>query len=109
MPATSHQIIFCTYPNHDSAKTIATHLIREKLAACVNILPSVTSVYEWQGQIETAQVQLLLIKSRNDFYSKIETEIIRLHPYELPEVIAVPITQAFPQYIQWINSCLLPE
>lgn len=109
MSSISYQIIFCTCPNDDTAKKIATHLVSEKLAACVNILPSVTSVYKWQGQIETAQEQLLLIKSRDDFYARIEAEIIRLHPYELPEVVAVPMAHALPQYIEWINTCLLSE
>ncbi|NOQ34499.1 MAG: divalent cation tolerance protein CutA [Methylococcaceae bacterium] len=105
----NYQIIFCTCPDHNSANEIATHLVTEKLAACVNILPAVTSVYEWQGKIESAQEQLLLIKSHDDFYARIETEIINLHPYELPEVVAVPMEHASPQYLQWINSCLLPE
>ncbi len=105
----SHQIIFCTCPDEPVAKKIATHLVKEKLAACVNIVPGLTSVYEWQGEIETASEQLLLIKSRQDFYPKIETAILEQHPYELPEIVAVPIAHALPQYLQWMDSCLLQD
>lgn len=106
---THYQIIYCTCPDFETADKIARHLVTSKLAACVNILPSVTSVYEWQGQIETAQEHLLLIKTSHIHYSTIEAEIKRLHPYELPEVIAVAIEQGLPDYLKWINSCILPE
>lgn len=107
--STQHQVIFCTCPDFDTANKIARHLVSAKLAACVNILPAVTSVYEWQGQIETAQEQLLLIKSCQTHYATIEAEIKNLHPYELPEIIAVAIENGLPDYLNWINSCLLPE
>jgi periplasmic divalent cation tolerance protein len=107
--STHTQIILCTCPDFDTAHKIAHYLVTAKLAACINILPAVTSVYEWQGQIETAQEQLLLIKSCQSHYPSIEAEIKRLHPYELPEVIAIAIENGFPDYLKWINSCLLPE
>ena len=107
--STHYQIILCTCPDFEVANKIARHLVGAKLAACVNILPAVTSVYEWQGQIETAQELLLLIKSCHTHYSTIEAEIKRLHPYELPEIIAVAIEHGLPDYLKWINSCILPE
>lgn len=103
----SYQIIFCSCPDNNTGNLIAKHLITKKLAACVNILPGIRSIYAWQGQVETTQEQLLLIKSRDDFYSKIEQEILILHPYELPEIIAVPITQIATNYLKWMDSCLL--
>ncbi len=106
---TPYQMIFCTCPDFDTANRIARHLVTARLAACINILPAVTSVYEWQGEIETAQEQLLLIKSSQPHYAKIEAEIKTLHPYEVPEIIALNIEKGLPAYLKWINSCLLPE
>lgn len=101
-----HQIIFCTCPDQKSAEEIAGHLITLKLAACVNIVPGISSVYEWQGKIETSQEYLLLIKSHTDKYEAIEDSIKSRHPYELPEIIAVSIERGLPEYLQWINTCL---
>ncbi|MEE9354694.1 MAG: divalent-cation tolerance protein CutA [Methylococcaceae bacterium] len=99
-------LIFCTCPNQKTAEKLAHDLIQKKLAGCINILPGLTSVYPWQGKIETAQEILLLIKSRNDLFPSLQATITELHPYELPEIIAVPIHDALPDYLQWINSWL---
>jgi len=101
-----HQIILCTYPDQKSAEHIAEHLISHKLAACINIIAGVTSIYEWRGQIEKSQEHQMIIKSHSDKYSEIEGTIKSLHPYELPEIIAVPIERGHPDYLQWINTCL---
>jgi periplasmic divalent cation tolerance protein len=100
-----HQIILCTCPDNATAEKIARCLVSDNLAACVNILPGITSVYRWQGQIETAQEQLLLIKANKSSYQAIETTIKKHHPYELPEIIAVPIENGLPEYLHWIDSC----
>jgi len=101
-----HQIILCTCPDQKTAEDISSYLVSHKLAACVNIIAGITSIYEWQGQIEKSQEQLLLIKSHIDKYAAIEDKIKSLHPYELPEIIAVPIERGHPDYLQWINTCL---
>jgi periplasmic divalent cation tolerance protein len=98
-------ITLCTCPDKDTAEKVARLLIGEKLAACVNILPNITSIYPWQGKIETAEEQLLIIKSPQTNYQAIETAIRSHHPYELPEIIAVPIECGLPEYINWIHSC----
>jgi periplasmic divalent cation tolerance protein len=98
-------ISLCTCPDKETAGKIARLLIADKLAACVNILPHITSIYSWQGQIETADEYLLMIKSPQTNYQAIETAIRSLHPYELPEIIAVPIERGLPEYINWIHSC----
>lgn len=100
------QLIFCTCPDADSAENLARHLISHKLAACVNILPGVRSIYEWQGEIEVAQEHLLLIKSPQARYQAIEAAIKMLHPYQLPEIIAVAIEQGSAEYLKWMNACL---
>jgi len=102
-----YQLILCTCPDADCAENLANALIAEKLAACVNIVPGVRSVYQWQGQIETAQEHLLLIKSRQDRYPAIEAAVKKLHPYEVPEIIALDIERGSQDYLQWINSCLI--
>lgn len=102
----TYQLILSTCPDKESAEKIARQLINDKIAACVNILPGITSIYPWKGNIETAQEHLLLVKSREDQYQAVETSIQTHHPYELPEIIAVPIELALPEYLHWIDSCL---
>jgi len=101
-----YQLILCTCSDAEVADKLAGTLITQKLAACVNILPGVRSVYEWQGEVEISQEQLLLIKSHQDRYAAIEATLQSLHPYQLPEIIAVAIENGSPDYLKWINSCL---
>ena len=102
---TQYQIILCTCPDKDTAEKIASLLVTGKLAACVNILPGISSVYLWHEQIESAQEHLLLIKANKTGYQAIEEAIKKHHPYELPEIIAVPIENGLPEYLHWIDSC----
>lgn len=102
-----HHLILCTCPSAEVAENLARHLVEKRLVACVNILPGVRSVYLWQGEIETAQEQLLLIKSAQSQYAAIESAIKTLHPYQVPEIIALPIEQGSAEYLQWIDSCLV--
>ena len=102
---TPYQIILCTCPDQDTAENIARLLVSDRLAACVNILPGVTSIYRWHDKIESAQEHLLLIKAHKTAYQAIETRIKMHHPYELPEIIAVPIENGLPKYLHWIDSC----
>ena len=102
----NHIILFCTCPDQNTASSIAQTLIGDNLAACVNILPGLTSVYRWQDQIETVQEYLLLIKTRRDIYPLLEQCIQAAHPYELPEIVAVSVEHALPEYLKWIDSCL---
>ena len=99
-----HLLVLCTCPDQDTAQNIANHLVDNKLAACVNILPGVISVYHWQGNRESAQEHLLLIKTTQKAYNKLEKALCELHPYELPEVIAVPIQNGLTAYLEWINQ-----
>ena len=99
-----HLLILSTCPDAATAQIIADQLVDRQLAACVNILPGLTSVYQWQGKRESAQEHLLLIKTTNEAYQKLEQTISELHPYELPEVIAVPIERGLDGYLQWIDQ-----
>lgn len=97
-------LVYCTCPDHDTALRIAQALVDRHLAACVNVLPGLSSVYRWQGQMETAQEELLLIKTQEAVYPELEATILALHPYELPELIAVPIAAGSPAYLSWIET-----
>jgi len=104
MPA-NHLMILCTCPDKDTAEKIARLLIEGNIAACVNILPGMTSLYKWEGKIESAQEHLLLIKAHKDHYQTIESTLRTYHTYDLPEIIAVPIERGLPEYLHWIDSC----
>ncbi len=98
-------LVFTTLPDAESAGTVASALVARRLAACVNILPPGTSVYEWQGEIHQDPEHVLLIKTTETGYAQLQAALLELHPYELPEIIAVPITQGLPPYLRWIQDC----
>ena len=102
--AHEHLLIHCTCPDEATAAKIAQALVSECLAACVNILPGLTSIYRWQGKTERENEVLMLIKTRRDRYSDLESRLRFLHPYELPEIIAVPITTGLSEYLNWVDS-----
>ena len=95
----SHLVVYCTCPDEKTAEEIARALVEDRLSACVNIMPSVKSVYRWKGETESASESLLLIKIPTSRYERIEKRIIDLHPYELPEVIGVPIIAGLEPYL----------
>jgi periplasmic divalent cation tolerance protein len=97
-------IVLTTVGNRDAALKIARELVDARLAACVNVLAECTSVYRWQGKIEEAHEIPLLIKTRREVYAELEAAIRRLHPYELPEIIAVPVERGLPAYLQWVTA-----
>jgi periplasmic divalent cation tolerance protein len=99
-------VVLCTCPDEETAKRIARTLVGERLAACVNILSGIRSIYRWQGNVESGVESLLIIKSRGAAYPEIEARVLELHPYELPEVIAVPITAGSTGYLSWIAEAL---
>jgi periplasmic divalent cation tolerance protein len=102
-------IVFTNAPDRAVAQTIARALVEKKLAACVNILAECTSIYRWRDEIETAGEIPLLIKTRAGNYPEVEAAIKSLHPYELPEIIAVPITRGDASYLAWLNAATVTE
>lgn len=97
-------LVLTNLPDRDAAMQLANALIEEKAAACVNVLGACTSVYRWQGTVENAQEIPLLIKTTVARYAALEALIRRLHPYELPEIIAVPVARGLPGYLQWVAA-----
>ncbi len=102
-------LIITTAPDDTNAELIANTLVEQGLAACVNILPGMRSIYKWQGKLERGHEQLLLIKAQQSGYSAIEKQIEALHPYELPEIIAVSIDAGLPAYLDWIGGRMPTE
>lgn len=102
-------IVITNAPDRDVALKIANALIERRLAACVNILAECTSVYRWRGKLETATEVPLLIKTRAAIYSEVEAAIRSLHPYELPEIVAVPVERGLPDYLEWVSAATVTE
>ncbi|GLX78969.1 divalent-cation tolerance protein CutA [Thalassotalea insulae] len=101
-----YHVILSTCPSQEVAEQIADTLVKENLAACINILPQITSIYQWQGKIERDQEVQLLIKTKVELFPVINDRITQLHPYDVPEVIALDITQGSHAYLQWIDESL---
>ncbi|WP_374484581.1 divalent-cation tolerance protein CutA [Zoogloea sp.] len=97
-------LVFTNLPDAAAANTLATLLIERRLAACVNILAPCTSVYRWQGTVETASEVPLLIKTTRTCYAELQDAVREAHPYELPELIAVPVTDGLPGYLAWVAA-----
>ena len=94
----------CTVGSEDNAGLIARSLVEEKLAACVNVVPKVQSIYSWKGEIVEDNELLLLIKTRGQMYTQVEARIRALHTYEVPEIIAFDITKGSKDYLDWIKT-----
>ena len=101
-------IIMTNFPDRVSALALAKELVDQRLAACVNVLSECSSVYRWKNEIEHADEVPVLIKTLSQNYPQVESLVRRMHPYELPEIIAVPVVEGFPGYMQWIADETMP-
>lgn len=97
-------VCFCTCPDAASAERLAETLVGERLAACVNLLPGVRSVYRWQGAVERADEVLLLIKTAGERLDALAARVRALHPHELPELVAVEAAGGLPAYLEWVAA-----
>ncbi len=106
-PAPDHTycVALCTCPP-EKAEQIAGELVRRRVCACVNVVPGLTSVYEWKGEIERDPESLLVIKTRSDRFGELEAAVAAVHPYEVFELIALPVGQGNGAYLRWIDSVL---
>lgn len=98
--------IQCAVPTKKVAKKIAKKLVEEQLCACVNIVPKITSFYIYDGEFCEDEELLLLIKTDKEHYKTVEKRIMALHPYEVPEIIALPVTKGASSYLQWAQAAL---
>lgn len=99
-------VIFVTASGKEEADKIADRLVKEKLAACVNIINGVESVFWWENKIDRASEVLLVIKSSKEKFAQISETVKALHSYEVPEIIALPITDGYKPYMDWINESI---
>jgi periplasmic divalent cation tolerance protein len=102
-------VVLTACDSEQQAVQIARHLVEQRLAACVNILPGVRSIYRWKDAVEDATEFMLVIKSRRDLFSAIRTELAKIHSYELPESIALPIVDGSDAYLSWLDRELAPR
>ncbi len=102
-------LVFTNLPDRAAAERMADRLVADRLAACVNILPECRSVYRWNGVVEHAGEVPLLIKTTPSAFARLEAAIRDLHPYELPELIAVPVNAGLPAYLAWVAAETQPR
>jgi periplasmic divalent cation tolerance protein len=95
-------VVLCTVPNVEAAEALAEALVGESLAACVNILGEIRSIYRWKGAVERDSEHLCVIKTTRDAFEALRARIVSLHPYEVPEVIALPVVAGHEPYVEWL-------
>ena len=97
-------VVFCTCASPEEAGKIARAIVEQRLAACVNILPGIRSIYRWRGAIEDSAEVLLVIKSRRDLFERLQHAIRAVHSYEVPEIIALPVVGGLAAYLDWLEK-----
>ena len=98
-------VVLCTCP-HEVAPALARQLVEARLAACVNLLPQVQSIYRWQDQVQQDSEELLLIKTTAEGYPRLEQHLGEHHPYSVPEVLAIPVSLGLETYLQWVEEAV---
>jgi len=105
---TGKMVVLSTVSKPEDAERLARELVEGRLAACVNVLPSVTSFYRWKGRLEREEERLLLIKIREEDFERVRERVVALHPYEVPEVIALRIDRGHAPYLEWMDRSVGP-
>jgi periplasmic divalent cation tolerance protein len=100
---TDAMLVFTTLPSADKGAELARTLVEERLAACANLIPAVRSIYRWEGKIHDENEVVMLIKTRAENIERLKARILELHPYEVPEVLAVPVESGYQAYLDWIS------
>jgi len=95
-------LVFTTLPSADKAAELAKVLVEERLAACANLLPAIRSIYRWQGKLQDENEVVVLLKTRAEHLERLKLRILELHPYEVPEVLAVPVEAGYQPYLDWL-------
>ena len=105
-PTVSTQVVtlLTAAPGMEAAKRIARALVSERLAACANVIPGVSSVYWGEGQVQEEQEAMLVIKTTAAQVNALETRLVELHPYDVPELLSIPVTGGYPPYLAWVSS-----
>ena len=103
---TDKRIVLSTAGSEEEARKIAHHLVEQRLAACVNIVPRIESLYRWEGRVESNREYLLLIKTSSAMFPEVRDAIVALHSYELPECVEIAIEDGSSEYLQWVEESL---
>ena len=109
MDANEGIVVFITAANSEEAARLADMLLERRLAACVQILPEMESVYRWQGKIERQKEVLLIAKTTKSRFDELESKVRAIHSYETPEIVALPLAAVSPPYLEWLNSSVSIE
>jgi periplasmic divalent cation tolerance protein len=104
MSGTDKIVVLITAPSEEEGVKIATALVDERLAACVNIVPGLRSIYRWEGKICDDREVLLMAKTKSSAFEKLKDRVQSLHPYTTPEIIAIPVTAGFEDYLKWVDE-----
>ncbi len=101
---TEHIMVYVTVPSMETAQPIARKLIHDRLAACVNVLPGMTSFYRWEGEVQQDAELVLIAKTRQELFAELSAAVQQLHPYECPCIVALPITDGHDAFLNWLTT-----
>jgi periplasmic divalent cation tolerance protein len=101
---TATVLIYVTAPNRDEAVRIGREIVTDRLAACANVLPGMTSIYQWQGEIREDSEAVLILKTRRDLADRLVVRVRELHPYETPAILVLPVQSGNPAFLEWIQD-----
>jgi periplasmic divalent cation tolerance protein len=107
--AQSVRVVFCTCPDEAAAGRLASGLVEERLAACVNILPAIRSIYAWRGEVQDEAETLMIIKTTRASYPSAEAWLREHHPYEVPEVLSIRVEDGLAAYLDWVGEAVCPD
>jgi len=105
-PGDEYVVGFITADGNDEALKISRALVEERLAACCNVLDGVTSVYRWKGNVEQANENLIIFKTRKELFTKLARRVKELHSYDVPEVVCFPVSEGLSQYLDWLGESI---
>lgn len=100
-------LIYCTVPDQKSGQILSQHLLSKNLIACANLFPEGTSFYKWKGKLEKQKENILIFKTKKSYYSQLEKEIKKIHPYKCPCILSLTLTKAHTPFLKWIEKQLL--
>jgi len=102
-------VVFTTCGSAEEAAAVARRLVEARVAACVTVIPGARSFYRWKGALEESGEWLLIIKSRSDLFERLRSELVAVHSYEVPELLALPVAQGSSEYLAWLDGELAPQ
>ncbi|WP_135257676.1 divalent-cation tolerance protein CutA [Thermus caldilimi] len=98
------EVVLITAPSEEVGRTLARTLVEEGLAACVNLVPGLTSIYRWQGEVVEDREVLLIVKTTTFAFSRLKKRVLALHPYRVPEILALPVAEGHQAYLDWLRE-----